>query len=221
VSRGRVKQVFELPVRPDMAHERGWRERGFARVAGVDEAGRGPLAGPVHVAAVVLPEGFEHGVLHDSKQLSEAARERIFEELTGCAEVSWSLVVVEVPELDRINVLQAARAGMRRAVLALQPAPEVVLVDGLEVPDFPFPQEALVKGDARSLSIAAASVIAKVSRDRYMREVAKEFPQYGFEQHKGYGTAAHLAALQKHGPCIHHRVSFSPVAQLTFSFDAA
>lgn len=221
MSRGRVKQVFELPVRPDMVHERGWRERGFARVAGVDEAGRGPLAGPVHVAAVVLPEGFEHGVLHDSKQLSEAARERIFEELTGCAEVSWSLVVVEVPELDRINVLQAARAGMRRAVLALQPAPEVVLVDGLEVPDFPFPQEALVKGDARSLSIAAASVIAKVSRDRYMREVAKEFPQYGFEQHKGYGTAAHLAALQKHGPCIHHRVSFSPVAQLTFSFDAA
>ncbi|TLD69880.1 ribonuclease HII [Phragmitibacter flavus] len=204
-----------------MAHERSWRERGFARVAGVDEAGRGPLAGPVHVAAVVLPDGFEHADLHDSKQLSEAARERIFEELTGRADVAWSLVVVEVLEVDRINVLQAARVGMRRAVLALQPVPEVVLVDGLEVPDFPFRQEALVKGDARSLSIAAASVIAKVSRDRYMRELAKEFPEYGFERHKGYGTAAHLAALQEHGPCVHHRISFSPVAQLTFSFDAA
>ncbi|WP_240772801.1 ribonuclease HII [Phragmitibacter flavus] len=216
-----MKQIFELPERPDMAHERSWRERGFARVAGVDEAGRGPLAGPVHVAAVVLPDGFEHADLHDSKQLSEAARERIFEELTGRADVAWSLVVVEVLEVDRINVLQAARVGMRRAVLALQPVPEVVLVDGLEVPDFPFRQEALVKGDARSLSIAAASVIAKVSRDRYMRELAKEFPEYGFERHKGYGTAAHLAALQEHGPCVHHRISFSPVAQLTFSFDAA
>lgn len=220
MSRQRQKQDLKLPLRPDLAHEQAWRERGFRRIAGVDEAGRGPLAGPVHVSAVVLPEGFELNGLNDSKQLGEAVRERLFEELTNCPDVEWSLVVMEVDEIDRINILEVAREGMRRAVKALNPEPEVVLVDGLEVPNFPWQQEALVKGDARSLSIAAASVIAKVSRDRYMRELAKEFPQYGFERHKGYGTAAHLAALQKYGPCPHHRVSFAPVAQLSFSFDA-
>lgn len=217
----RDKEELILPLRPDLAHEQAWRDRGFSRIAGVDEAGRGPLAGPVHVAAVVLPEGFELKGLNDSKQLSESVRERLFDELTSRSDVEWSLMVMNVVEIDRINILEAAREGMRRAVRELSPEPDVVLVDGLAVPNFSWRQEALVKGDARSLSIAAASVIAKVSRDRYMRELAKEFPQYGFDRNKGYGTAAHLAALQKHGPCPHHRVTFSPVAQLSFSFDAA
>lgn len=215
----RKKVEVVLPLRPDFSHELAWREKGYVRVAGVDEAGRGPLAGPVHVAAVVLPDGYELEGLHDSKQLSEVVRESLFEQLTGSAEVEWSLVVMEVEEVDRINVLEATREGMRRAVRGLAVEPEVVLVDGLEVPNFGWRQEALVKGDARSLSIAAASVIAKVSRDRYMREIAKEFPQYGFERHKGYGTAAHLEALRKYGACRHHRISFAPVAQLSFSFE--
>jgi len=222
MKRGRKKIIIsDLPQRPTLEYETGWRARGFARVAGVDEAGRGPLAGPVHVAAVVLPEGFEHVLLHDSKQLSENVRERIFDELMQCEGLSWSLVVLDVLEVDRMNVLQASREGMRRAVMALNPMADAVLVDGLAVPDFPLPQEALVKGDARSLSIAAASIIAKVSRDRYMREVSQMYPHYGFEKHKGYGTPEHLAALQKHGPCPLHRISFAPVAQLTFTFDAA
>jgi ribonuclease HII len=208
-----------LPTRPHLRHERAMRKRGYNCVAGVDEAGRGPLAGPVSVAAVILPDGFRHKRLTDSKLLAEEERESIFEEITRRDGVFWHVVFVDVEEIDRVNILQATYLGMQRAVAGLALQPEAVLIDGLPVPGFPLPQEALVKGDARSFSIAAASVIAKVTRDRYMRAAAHLHPQYGFERHKGYGTPEHMEALRVHGPCPLHRRSFAPVTQLTFEFD--
>ena len=207
-------------TRPTLAFEAEWQRKGCARVAGVDEAGVGPLAGPVCVAAVILPEGFEHDVLHDSKQLTEKKRDRIFDELTTMSGLVWSVSLAEIEEIDRINILQATRAAMRRAVLALKPRPDAALIDGRAVRDFPVPCQSIVKGDALSLSIAAASVIAKVTRDRIMLDAAQRHPEYGFDKHKGYGTRHHLAALRKHGPCPLHRRSFAPVAQLSFAFDA-
>lgn len=199
---------------PTLDHENTLRAAGFRVVAGVDEAGRGPLAGPVCVAAVVLPEDFSHPVLNDSKLLSEVKRERLYEEITADARIRWHCVTVEPAEIDRINILQATWEGMRRAALALQPVPNAVLIDGKPVKNYPLYQVALVKGDSLSYSIAAASIIAKVTRDRLMVAMAQRHPEYGFEIHKGYPTPGHLAALRQHGPCPEHRRSFAPVAQL-------
>ncbi len=201
-----------------LKHERELRQRGCLRVAGIDEAGRGPLAGPVVAAAVILPERFRHRVLTDSKKLSPQCREQIYAELTDCAEIFWAVAVVEVAEIDRINILRAAHEAMRRAVAALSLQPEHVLIDGLPVRPFPIEQTALVGGDGLSFSIAAASVIAKVTRDRIMVEWDARHPDYGFAQHKGYGTALHLARLRAHGPCPIHRQSFLPVQQALFPF---
>jgi ribonuclease HII len=201
---------------PTLDHENQLRREGFRVIAGVDEAGRGPLAGPVTVAAVVLPEGFTHEVLNDSKQLTEKKRERLYEEITGDPSIRWHCCVIEPAEIDRINILQATWEGMRRSALALDPRPDAVLIDGKPVKKYPLHQVALVKGDSLSFSIAAASVIAKVTRDRIMLRLAEAFPQYGFEIHKGYPTPKHLAALKQHGPCPQHRRSFGPVAQLEF-----
>jgi len=199
---------------PTLDHENALRAAGYRVVAGIDEAGRGPLAGPVCVAAVVLPDDFTHAVLNDSKQLSEVKRERLYEEITADPRIRWHCVSVEPEEIDRINILQATWEGMRRAALALQPVPDAVLIDGKPVKRYPLHQVALVKGDSLSYSIAAASIIAKVTRDRLMVAMARQYPAYGFEIHKGYPTPGHLAALKQHGPCPHHRRSFGPVAQL-------
>jgi len=199
---------------PTLDHENTLRASGFRLIAGIDEAGRGPLAGPVSVAAVILPEGFTHAVLNDSKQLTEAKRERLYDELTGNPSIRWHCVSIAADEIDRINILQATWEGMRRAALALQPLPDAVLIDGKPVKHYPLHQLALVKGDSLSYSIAAASIIAKVTRDRFMVALARQHPEYGFEIHKGYPTPAHLAALKKHGPCPQHRRSFRPVAQV-------
>ena len=199
---------------PTLDHENLLRTAGYRIVAGIDEAGRGPLAGPVCVAAVVLPDDFTHAVLNDSKQLSEVKRERLYEEITADPRIRWHCVSVEPDEIDRINILQATWEGMRRAALGLQPVPDAVLIDGKPVKRYPLHQVALVKGDSLSYSIAAASIIAKVTRDRLMVAMARQFPAYGFEIHKGYPTPRHLAALKQHGPCPHHRRSFGPVAQL-------
>lgn len=188
-------------------------DAGFRIVAGIDEAGRGPLAGPVVAAAVVLPPGFTHRVLNDSKQLTERRREALFEELTARADVRWSVAVVEAEEIDRVNILQATHAAMRRAALTLAVPPAHVLIDGLPVRPFPFPSTALIGGDALSFSIAAASIVAKVTRDRLMREMDARHPGYNFSRHKGYGTALHLARLRQHGPSPIHRRSFRPVQQ--------
>lgn len=199
---------------PTLYHENQLRREGFRVIAGVDEAGRGPLAGPLTVAAVALPEDFTHEVLNDSKQLTEKKRERLYDEITGDASIRWHCCVIEPAEIDRINILQATWEGMRRSALALDPRPDAVLIDGKPVKKYPLHQVALVKGDTLSFSIAAASIIAKVTRDRIMLRLAEAYPQYGFEIHKGYPTSKHLAALKQHGPCPQHRRSFAPVAQL-------
>jgi ribonuclease HII len=191
---------------------------GLSRVAGVDEAGRGPLAGPVVAAAVILPQvwqdgGFDERLrdLNDSKQLTEAQREAFFAILTSHPDIRHGIATVDAAVIDRINILQATHRAMNEALAQLQPQPEHVLVDGNAVKTMRFPQTPLVKGDARSYSIAAASVLAKVTRDRMMLEFDRQFPGYGFTEHKGYGTPQHLAAIAKFGPCPIHRRSFAPL----------
>ena len=186
---------------------------GVARIAGIDEAGRGALAGPVVAAAVVLPEKFRHRRLNDSKQLAPELREEIYCDLVSSSEVRWTVGIVDSVEIDRINILRASHGAMRLAIEALIERPDHVLIDGLPVIPFPLPQTAVVDGDCISLSIAAASVIAKVTRDRLMRDFCAQFPQYCFGQHKGYGTELHLLKLHEFGPCPIHRRSFEPVAQ--------
>jgi ribonuclease HII len=200
--------------RPSMQHETELRAEGYRCIAGIDEVGRGPLAGPVCAAAVVLPADYYHPVLTDSKKLSEAKREKLYSELTDSADICWSVVLVEREEIDQVNILKATHLAMVRALRGLTREADAALIDGLPVPGFPLHQRALVKGDSISFSIAAASVIAKVTRDRLMHQLAERYPAYGFEVHKGYPTARHLAALRQHGPCPEHRRSFSPVAQL-------
>lgn len=198
-------------------YEETLRKSGIQVVAGIDEAGRGPLAGPVVAGAVILPAGFSHPRLTDSKKLTASQRELIFEELTSRADIYWASAVVDAGEIDRINILRATHEAMRRAVAGLPVSPEHVLIDGLPVHPFPIPQTALVKGDSLSFSIAAASVIAKVTRDRIMLEMDALYPEYAFVKHKGYGTTLHLERLQIHGPSPIHRKTFAPVArQLEF-----
>jgi ribonuclease HII len=206
---------------PDLELESALLARGIGPVAGIDEAGRGPLAGPVAAAAVILPQGYTCPGLDDSKKLSATKREKLHAALTGDPEVCWAVAFAEVTEIDSINILRATHLAMRRAVEGLGVEVRHCLIDGLPVPRFPWPHDGVVKGDGLSLSIAAASVIAKVTRDRWMRAAAEEFPQYGFARHQGYGTKEHLAALRTHGPCRIHRRSFQPVAQLALPFDPA
>jgi ribonuclease HII len=177
----------------------------------VDEAGRGPLAGPVVAAAVVLdPDCIPEGI-DDSKALTAAKRARLCEELLACAKVGVGIASVE--EIDRLNILWATMLAMTRAVAALGFAPGFVLVDGRDLPEIACPGEAIVKGDSLSLSIAAASIVAKVARDRQMRRLATLYPHYGFETNAGYGTREHLAALEAHGPTPFHRMSFAPLRE--------
>ncbi len=204
---------------PDLSLEAILHTQGIQRIAGVDEAGRGPLAGPVTAAAVILPRGYICQGLDDSKKLSALKRDVLYDILTRDEEIEWAVATASCEEIDRINILQATHLAMRRAVEALDPQPGHCLIDGLPVRGFPFPHDAIVKGDGRSLSIAAASIIAKVTRDRLMRHIDHEFPQFGFSKHKGYGTKAHLEALRVHGPCCHHRRSFQPVAQFALPLD--
>lgn len=181
------------------------------RICGVDEAGRGPLAGPVVAAAVILdPDDLPEG-LADSKTLSAARRETLRQEILERA-LAHAIGVAPVKEIDSINILQATMAAMRRAVSALLPLPDHALVDGNRLPaDLPCPATAVIKGDALSLSVAAASILAKQHRDALMRDLDRQYPHYGWAQNMGYGTRAHLAALQSHGPCPEHRRSFAPV----------
>lgn len=186
--------------------------RAARRIAGVDEAGRGPLAGPVVVAAVVLPPGRTPiNGLNDSKQLTAERREQLFDRIIERA-LAWNIVRIEVDDIDRINIFQATMLGMQRAIEGVMPVAELARIDGNALPrHLPCPAEAWIGGDARDRAIMAASILAKVSRDRAMTELHAQWPQYGFDKHKGYSTPAHLAALTEHGPCPHHRRSFAPV----------
>lgn len=200
-------------------HEKRLRASlGISTIAGIDEAGRGALAGPVVAAAVILPEKFRHKRLNDSKQLLPDRREEIYGDLTHKETVRWAVGIVDSIEIDQMNILRATHKAMRLALAALSVAPDHVLIDGLPVFPFPLPQTAVVDGDCLSLSIAAASVIAKVTRDAIMRDFCARFPEYCFSQHKGYGTELHLTKLHAHGPCPIHRRSFEPVAQSHLAF---
>ena len=194
-------------------YEKKLRALGVARIAGIDEAGRGALAGPVVAAAVILPEKFRHKKLNDSKQLLPELRQEIYYELVTNEDTIWAIGIVDSVEIDAINILRATHKAMRLALAALNALPDHVLIDGLPVLPFPRPQTAIIDGDCISLSIAAASVIAKVTRDAMMRDFCIRFPEYCFSQHKGYGTELHLLKLHEHGPCPIHRRSFEPVAQ--------
>ena len=194
-------------------HEQNLIAAGHSPVAGIDEAGRGPLAGSVFSCAVILPHNFNPRGLDDSKKLSARQREKIYNILMAEADVHWAVASVDSLRIDSLNILRATHAAMREACSKLDPSPRHVLIDGLRVPDFPCDQTAIVGGDGISLSIAAASVIAKVERDREMEQMDRLYPEYGFAKHKGYPTAAHFAKLRQHGPCPIHRRSFAPVAQ--------
>ena len=187
--------------------ERALHREGVALVCGVDEAGRGPLAGPVCAAAVILPEGVELPGLNDSKKLTEKKREALFPLIEEKA-LTYAIAFASVEEIERMNILAAALLAMDRAIAQLSPAPELALIDGNIVKGISVPARSVVGGDGKVAAIAAASVLAKVTRDRLMLTLAEQYPQYGFENHKGYGTKEHYAALEKYGPSPVHRMSF-------------
>ena len=188
---------------------------GILLICGVDEAGRGPLAGPVSAAAVILDEDYPIEGLADSKKLSEKQRDLLAPVIRERA-LAWAVAYAEVEEIDRLNILQATLLAMKRAVLALRTQPHQVLVDGLYCPQTGIPSQAIVKGDSKVAAISAASILAKTARDELMLKLHRQYPQYGFDGHKGYPTAAHLAALREHGVSDVHRRSFRPVRELIF-----
>ena len=182
-------------------------DEGYSLLCGVDEAGRGPLAGPVYAAAVILPRGLVIDGLNDSKKLSEKKREALFAPICASA-LSYGIARAEVEEIEERNILNATYLAMSRAIAKLEPPPSLALIDGNRSAGIAFPNRTVVKGDAKCADIAAASVLAKVSRDRFMLEMAEKYPEYGFEAHKGYGNAAHYTALREFGPSPIHRLSF-------------
>ena len=205
---GLISQVSESERLEAMSrYERVLIDSGYRRVAGVDEAGRGPLAGPVVSAAVILPEAYRPEKLNDSKQLSAKVRERLFERLTREA-VAWGVGICAADEIDDVNILNATYISMERALSVLCPQPDYLLIDALTLKTITIEQKAIIKGDALSLSIAAASVIAKVTRDRMMAIYDNLYPNYGFAKHKGYGTAGHMEKIKKFGLCPIHRATF-------------
>lgn len=188
-------------------YENAARSKGFSLICGIDEAGRGPLAGPVCAAAVILPENCIIDGLDDSKKLTEKKREALFDVITEKA-IAYGIATASEKEIDEINILQATFLAMRRALNCLDSQPDFALVDGNRDPGLPIPTLTVVKGDSLSASIAAASILAKVTRDRLMLEADKTYPAYNFAKHKGYGTKVHYEALEKYGPCEIHRMSF-------------
>lgn len=193
-----------------MKTEKALAEKGYKIIAGIDEAGRGPIAGPVVAASVVLPADFDFPEITDSKKLSEKKRDEFFDIIKSNA-LYIGIGISEPEEIDRINILRATHTAMKRAVENMGVLPDIALVDGLPVKGLPCPHNAVVKGDALVKSISCASIIAKVTRDRIMKEYGEKYPCYGFEKHKGYGTKAHIEAIKKYGVCPIHRKTFEPV----------
>ena len=201
------KEIERLNILKNI--ENNWHKKGKKLVCGIDEAGRGPLAGPVVVAAVIMPEdSFIEGV-NDSKKVSEKKREKLYDEITENA-IAWSVGIIDQNEIDEINILNATKKGLTTALTELKEKPDIILVDALtKIDTLGIPYESIIKGDAKSYSIAAASIIAKVTRDRIMRQWNEIYPQYGFINHKGYGTKAHIDAITQYGLCPLHRKSFT------------
>ncbi len=211
-SSGRAADLFGYDV-DALIFERGARNSGYRLIAGVDEAGRGPLAGPVVAAAVILPFDLIIPGVADSKQVPAAKRENLHHEITHQA-LCYGVGIVDERTIDEVNIYQASILAMEKALQALTPSPDYVLIDALALPRVFLPQQAIIKGDCRSHTIAAASILAKVTRDRLMHDLHERFPHYNFKKHKGYGTREHLSLLQEHGPCEAHRKSFGPVARM-------
>jgi ribonuclease HII len=204
----RTRRRTPPPAAPRTLELQAW-ERGVHYIAGVDEAGRGPLAGPVVAAAVIFPPDVQIAHVTDSKLLRPEDREALAEQIRDAA-LAWAIGLVPAPLIDAINILQATHVAMRQAIRALDPPPDLLLVDGRALPNIEFAQTNVIKGDRLSFSIAAASILAKTTRDRIMQHLDTLYPQYGFAGHKGYACQAHLDAIAAHGPCPVHRLSFSP-----------
>ncbi|NRD78858.1 ribonuclease HII [Bacillus sp. BRMEA1] len=192
-------------------YERKMQAQGFQLIAGVDEVGRGPLAGPVVAAAVILPENFFLAGIDDSKKLSEAKRNE-YNEIIRREAVAFSVAMVSAEEIDELNIYQATKKAMKTAILTLSSGPDALLIDAMRL-ETPYPSESIIKGDANSVSIAAASIVAKVARDELMKEIGLIYPEYGFRHNMGYGTKEHLLALEKHGITPYHRKTFSPIKE--------
>ena len=202
-----TKEQEELRQEAMWEIEKSIGEKGYKYIAGVDEAGRGPLAGPVYAAAVILPEGVKIDGINDSKKLSEKKREELFDVITKVA-LSYSVASVDEKIIDEVNILNATHMAMCNAVDSLSIPCDYVIIDGNSIKGMEKPHMTVVKGDAKSISIAAASILAKVSRDRYIKAMGEKYPEYGFEKHKGYGTKAHTDAILEHGICPIHRRTF-------------
>ena len=188
--------------------EKDLNSKGFNKICGIDEAGRGPLAGPVVVAAVVMPNHSMIEGVNDSKKVSEKKREKLYDEITNNA-IAWGVAIIDQKEIDDINILNATKKGLTQALMQLSEKPDIILVDALTgIDTLGIPYQSIIKGDAKSYSIAAASIIAKVTRDRIMRQWDEIYPEYGFEKHKGYGTKAHIEVIKNNGICPIHRKSF-------------
>ncbi len=211
LARQRARERDQARIERMLSHERSARADGFEVIAGVDEVGRGPLAGPVVAAAVILPPELRSAEINDSKSISEARRREAMAAIVAVADVGVG--VVSPGEIDRVNIYKANLLAMRLAIEDLDRRPDVVLVDGKKAPGLGVPQRAIVKGDKLSMSIAAASIVAKVVRDRMMVEFDRKYPQYMFAKHKGYGTAEHLESIRKNGVCPIHRRSFAPIRE--------
>ena len=191
----------------DFSYEKEAHEKGYSVVCGVDEAGRGPLAGPVFAAAVILPENYSHEILNDSKKLSEKKRDLVYDDIIKDA-VCWSVGIANEKEIDDINILNATFLAMKRAVDGLEIKPDLAYIDGNQYPKTGVKEVTIIKGDSKCMSVAAASIIAKVSRDRFMMKIADAYPEYQFEKHKGYGTKLHYEMIEKYGVSPVHRRSF-------------
>jgi ribonuclease HII len=196
-------------------YERKYRSQGFQLIAGVDEVGRGPLAGPVVAAAVILPEGFYLPGIDDSKKLTEKKREQ-YNEMIRKKAIAVSISMIPAEVIDEINIFEATKKAMKAAIAELTDKPDFILIDAMKL-ELPYPSESIIKGDAKSISIAAASIVAKVARDHLMKELAKTYPQYAFEQNMGYGTKEHIEAIYKYGITSYHRKSFAPIKELIAS----
>jgi ribonuclease HII len=204
----------KLRLQQMMIYEEAAYQQGYKLLAGIDEAGRGPLAGPVVAAACILPRGLLIAQVNDSKKLTSKVREKLFERLTTDPSIIYAVGIVESGEIDRVNIYQATIQAMWQAIEKLPTYPDYLLVDGMGLPHPFLSCQKIIKGDQLSQSIAAASIIAKETRDRLMRVYHEQWPHYGFDQHKGYGTAQHLEAIERHGPCPIHRHSFDPIKSL-------
>ncbi|WP_077617799.1 ribonuclease HII [Bacillus sinesaloumensis] len=206
------EKALEQQYKDMTQYEQALYKKGYKLIAGVDEVGRGPLAGPVVAAAVILPQDAYLPGINDSKKITEQKREELFKQITDCA-ISIGIGIIPANVIDDVNILQATKQAMKKALLSLSEKPDHLLIDALELP-IEIPQTSIIKGDSKSVSIAASSIIAKVTRDRLMVRLSNDYPQYGFEKHMGYGTAYHLEALKKYGITNEHRRSFAPVREL-------